>query len=94
VNKAQEFLDFVNEGKPVGSEGALKYVFKFPSSGSFTAEFDDGKKASFDNVEDLKSAGKYAFVGKGGQVFQTWDSKPSADAAAEVLRRAKFHGGE
>jgi hypothetical protein len=89
---AKDLIDVCNsvdETGPISKEGALKFVFKFPKTGSFTANFLDGKSTTFDEVEKLKSAGKYAFVGKGGRVFQTWDSKPSREAAHDVLQRVK-----
>lgn len=85
----------INEGGPVSKEGALKYVFKLPKSGEFTAEFLDGSKATVTVEAGEKSAGKYAFVGKSnGKIFQSWDNKPSADEAAKVLRRVKFYGSK
>mgnify|MGYP006291652807 CR=1 FL=1 len=91
--KFQKYL--LNEGGPVSKEGALKFVFKLPSEGDFTAEFLDGSKATVTVEKDDKSSGKYAFVGKdNGRIFQTWDKKPSKDQAHEVLQRIKFHGGE
>lgn len=83
------------EDGPVSKEGALKFVFKLPKEGSFTAEFLDGTKTKVNVDPEDKSAGKYAFVGKdNGHIFKAWDSKPSKDAAAKVLRRIKYHGSK
>ena len=81
---------YLNEGKPISKEGALKYVFKLPKEGSFTAEFLDGTKTTIDvDIED-KSSGKYVFIGKDhGSIFQSWDSKPSKEQAMNVLARVK-----
>lgn len=82
--------EYLNESGPVGKEGALKFVFKLPKEGKFTAEFLDGTKTTVDVDPDDKSSGKYAFVGKDhGSIFQTWDSKPSKDEAQKVLARVK-----
>jgi hypothetical protein len=85
----------INESGPISKEGALKYVFKLPKEGEFTAEFLDGTKTTIEVEPDEKSSGKYAFIGKDkGHVFQSWSEKPSKDEAAKVLRRVKFHGSK
>ena len=63
----------MNELKPVGGEddGALKYVFKMPKAGKVTCEFLDGTKVDIEVETVEESSGKYAFVGKGGNIFQT-----------------------
>jgi len=87
--------NYLNEGKPVSEKGALKYVFKLPETGKFTAEFLDGTRTEIIVDEDEKSSGKYAFVGKkNGRIFKTWNKVPSAEEAAKVLRRIKFHGSK
>lgn len=83
------------ESGPIDKKGALKFVFKLPNEGKFTAEFLDGSKATVTVEKGDKSSGKFAFIGKNnGRIFQTWDSKPSADETAKVLRRIKFHGSK
>lgn len=94
LEKIDTFLEAtrIDELKPVGGEddGALKFVFKLPKSGKVTCEFLDGTKTEVDVDPDDKSAGKYAFVGKkNGSIFQSWDKKPSKDAAHDVLARVK-----
>lgn len=94
LNKINKYL---NEDGPISEEGALKFVFKLPKEGKFTAEFLDGTKTTIDVDPEDKSAGKYAFIGKkNGSVFQSWDSKPSKEQAHDVLARVKSpkHGKE
>lgn len=81
---------YLNESGPVGKEGALKFVFKLPKEGKFTAEFLDGTKTTVDVDPEDKSSGRYAFVGKEhGSIFQTWTEKPSKEQAQKVLARVK-----
>lgn len=95
IEAYERFVLKLYEGGPVDKKGALKFVFKLPDEGKFTAEFLDGSKATVTVEKDDKSSGKFAFVGKdNGRIFQTWDSKPSDDEAAKVLRRIKFHGSK
>lgn len=83
-------LENVNEDGPISEEGALKFVFKLPKEGKFTAEFLDGTKTTIDVDPEDKSAGNYAFIGKDhGTIFQSWTSKPSKKAAHDVLARVK-----
>ena len=94
VEKIDKYLkkNKIYEDKPVGGEndGALKFVFKLPKEGKFTAEFLDGTKTTIDVDPEDKSAGKYAFIGKEhGTIFQSWSSKPSKEAAHDVLARVK-----
>lgn len=63
---------YLNEGGPVSKEGALKFVFKLPKEGKFTAEFLDGTKTTINIDSEDKSAGKYAFIGKDhGKIFKS-----------------------
>lgn len=94
LEKIDKYLEKnkIYEDKPVGGEddGALKFVFKLPKEGKFTAEFLDGTKTTIDVDPEDESAGKYAFIGKKhGSIFQSWDSKPSKEAAHDVLARVK-----
>ena len=80
----------INEEGPVSEEGALKFVFKLPKEGEFTAEFLDGATQTLNVKPDWKSAGKYAFIGKdNGHVFEAWDEQPSKEEAQDVLARLK-----
>lgn len=94
--KINKYLDEspLNEKGPVGGEndGALKFVFKLPKSGTMTAEFLDGTKTEVNVDPDDKSAGKYAFVTKNGRVMETWSKKPSKEAAHQRLKELKFFG--
>lgn len=95
IEAYQRSIFKIYEAGPVDKKGALKFVFKLPDEGKFTAEFLDGSKATVTVEKSDKSSGKFAFVGKdNGRIFQTWDSKPSDDEAAKVLRRIKFHGSK
>ena len=90
--KIENYLDKeqVNEDGPISEEGALKFVFKLPKEGEFTAEFLDGTKTTITVDPEDESSGKYAFIGKKhGSIFQSWDSKPSKEAAQDVLARVK-----
>lgn len=81
---------YLNEAGPVSKEGALKFVFKLPKEGEFTAEFLDGTKTTITVDPEDKSSGNYAFIGKEhGSIFQTWTSKPSKEEAMDVLARVK-----
>lgn len=84
---------YLNEGSPVSKEGALKFVFKLPKEGSFTAEFLDGTKTTINIDTEDKSAGNFAFIGKDhGKIFKSWSSKPSKEEAHKVLQRIKTKG--
>jgi hypothetical protein len=93
--KMNKYLDSVsyrsiNEDGPISEKGALKFVFKLPDEGKFTAEFLDGTKTTIDVDPKDKSSGNYAFIGKDhGTIFQTWSKKPSAEEAMDVLARVK-----
>lgn len=87
IDKLNKYL---NEAGPISKEGALKFVFKLPKEGKFTAEFLDGTKTTIDVDPEDKSAGKYAFIGKSkGSIFQSWSKKPSKKEAMDVLARVK-----
>lgn len=80
----------MNEAGPISKEGALKFVFKLPKEGEFTAEFLDGTKTTINVDPEDKSAGNYAFIGKDhGSIFQSWKNKPSKEEAHDVLARVK-----
>ncbi len=95
IEKITRYLNESNrldELKPVGGEdsGALKFVFKLPKEGTVTCEFLDGTKTEVNVDPEDKSAGRFAFVGKDhGNIFQTWDKKPSREEAHDVLARLK-----
>lgn len=84
--------NLISEKGPISKEGALKFVFKLPKEGKFTAEFLDGSKATLNVDSKDESSGAYAFVGKSnGSIFKTWNEKPSKDAAHDVLQRVKSY---
>ncbi len=90
INQYLQKSEMINEDGPVGKEGALKFVFKLPKEGEFTAEFLDGTKTTIDVDSEDKSSGRYAFIGKDhGTIFQTWTKKPSKEEAMDVLARVK-----
>jgi hypothetical protein len=87
---SEKINKYLNEDGPISKEGALKFVFKLPKEGKFTAEFLDGTKTEIDVDPEDKSAGRYAFVGKKhGSIFQSWTNKPSKEEAQDVLARVK-----
>lgn len=100
--KIEEMVDkllenHLTETAPVGGEddGALKFVFKLPEEGSFTADFLDGTSVTVDVDPEDESSGNFAFIGKdNGKIFQSWSSKPSQDDAYDVLQRVKFQGSK
>ena len=90
MNIVEKIDKYLNETGPISKEGALKFVFKLPKEGEFTAEFLDGTKTTITVDPDDKSSGRYAFVGKEhGGIFQTWKNKPSKEEAHDVLARLK-----
>lgn len=90
MNIVEKIDKYLNEAGPISKEGALKFVFKLPKEGEFTAEFLDGSSVTIDVDPEDKSAGNYAFIGKEhGSIFQSWTSKPSKEEAMDVLARVK-----
>ena len=86
---------YLNEDGPISKEAALKFVFKLPKEGKFTAEFLDGTNTTIEVDPGDKSSGKFAFIGKdNGNIFKTWDNKPSKEDANKVLKRIKHYGSE
>ena len=80
----------IMEAGPISEEGALKFVFKLPTEGEFTAEFLDGSSVTIDVDPGDKSSGNFAFIGKdNGRIFQSWTSRPSKEEAMDVLARVK-----
>lgn len=85
----------INESKPVGGEddGALKFVFKLPTEGSFTANFLDGSSVTIDVDKNDKSSGNYALLTKDtGKVMEVWTKKPTREQAHQRLKELKFFG--
>ena len=39
MSRAKDIINRLTETGPVGKEGALKFVFKLPKEGKFTADF-------------------------------------------------------
>lgn len=90
-----KFYNYIKEDKPISKESSLKFVFKLPIEGEFTAEFEDGTKTTITVDKEDKSSGKYAFIGKDkGNIFKTWDKPPSKEEAYEVLKRVKYYGSK
>jgi len=87
---------YLNEKKAINTEegNPLRFVFKLPKSGNFTADFEDGTSVEVNIDPDDKCAGKYAMIAKGsGRPMECWDEKPSRSEVAQRLKELKFFGG-
>lgn len=89
----EKISQYLREDGPISKEGALKFVFKLPKEGEFTAEFLDGTKTTITVDPEDKCAGKYAMISKdSGKPMECWNKKPSKEAAHQRLKELKFFG--
>lgn len=96
VNKYLNESRIDEKGPIVKEEGnPLRFVFKLPKSGNFTADFMDGTSVEVEVDPDDECAGKYAMIAKGsGKPMECWDEKPSRSQVAQRLKELKFFGGK